>query len=154
MLLHFGQRTVNAPDGALSSFLDDLAPKHPEYARLKKALARYRTIEATGGWSTLPAETVPDGDNTDLLRARLAVEDETATQGDLTEALQRYQSRNGLNPDGVLGHRTLPFEIDIGSTLYACGGCQGVGSLGADSTGGEEESEENKGFRSIDGRHA
>jgi murein L,D-transpeptidase YcbB/YkuD len=94
-------------DGALQSFLGDLAPLHPEYARLKKALARYRSIEAAGGWSTLPAETAPDGDNADFLRARLTVEDETAAEGDLTEALRRYQSRNGLNSDGVIGPRTL-----------------------------------------------
>ena len=94
-------------NGTLASFLGDLAPKHPEYERLKKALVRYRAIEAAGGWSAVPPETTPDGDNTDLLRARLAVEDETAAEGDLTEALKRYQSRNGLNPDGVLGPRTL-----------------------------------------------
>jgi murein L,D-transpeptidase YcbB/YkuD len=94
-------------DGALSSFIDDLTPKHPEYARLKKALARYRAIEAAGGWPGVPQDVAPDGDNADLLRARLVVEDETAADGDLTEALQRYQSRNGLNPDGVIGPRTL-----------------------------------------------
>jgi L,D-transpeptidase YcbB len=94
-------------DGALSSFLADLAPKHPEYARLKTALARYRAIEAAGGWPSVPSETTPDGDNAHVLRARLAVEDETAADGDLTEALTRYQARNGLNPDGVLGPRTL-----------------------------------------------
>ena len=94
-------------DGALSAFLADLAPKHPEYARLKKALAQYRAIEAAGGWPAVPMETAPDGDNADLLRARLSVEDETAAEGDLTEALMRYQARNGLNPDGVIGPRTL-----------------------------------------------
>ena len=94
-------------NGTLPSLLGDLAPKHPEYARLKTALARYRAIETAGGWSTVSPETAPDGDNPDLLRTRLAVEDETAAGGDLTEALKRYQARNGLNPDGVLGPRTL-----------------------------------------------
>ncbi len=94
-------------NGTLASFLGELAPKHPEYERLKKALARYRAIETAGGWSTVPSGTTPDGDNTVILRARLAVEDDTAAEGDLTEALQRYQTRNGLNPDGVLGARTL-----------------------------------------------
>jgi L,D-transpeptidase YcbB len=94
-------------DGALSSFLDDLAPNHPEYARLKKALSRYRAIEAAGGWPTLPPEATLDGGDAKLLRARLTVEDETAVDGDLTEALKRYQVQNGLNADGVLGPRTL-----------------------------------------------
>ena len=104
---HGGALTDALANGTLPSFLGDLAPKHPEYERLKKALARYRTIEAQGGWSGLPPEATPDGDDAYLLRARLAVEDETAAEGDLTEALQRYQSRNALNPDGVLGPRTL-----------------------------------------------
>ena len=94
-------------NGTLASFLDDLAPKHPEYARLKKALARYRAIEGAGGWPSVPPKTTPDGANADLLRTRLAVEDDAATEGDLTEALKHYQARNGLNPDGVLGPRTL-----------------------------------------------
>jgi murein L,D-transpeptidase YcbB/YkuD len=96
-----------AANGTLSSFLVDLAPKHPEYHRLKQALFRYRAIESAGGWSVLPAETAPDGENADLLRARLLVEDETAGERDLTVALKRYQARNGLIPDGVLGPRTL-----------------------------------------------
>lgn len=96
-----------AANGTLPSFLAALAPKHPEYERLKKALARYRAIETAGGWPALLPETTPDSDNAELLRARLAAEDETAADGDLTEALRRYQSRNGLNPDGVLGSRTL-----------------------------------------------
>jgi murein L,D-transpeptidase YcbB/YkuD len=104
----YGGALVDAlANGTLPSFLADLAPKHPEYERLKRALAHYRAIEAAGGWSTVPPETTPDGDNTVILRARLSVEDETAAEGDLVEALQRYQARNGLNPDGVLGARTL-----------------------------------------------
>jgi murein L,D-transpeptidase YcbB/YkuD len=94
-------------NGTLSSFLADLAPKHPEYRRLKKALVRYRAIDAAGGWPAIPSGTAPDGENGDLLRARLTVEDETAAQGDLIEALKHYQARNGLIPDGVLGPRTL-----------------------------------------------
>ena len=94
-----------AADGTVPNpFSAELAPVHPEYGHLKKALARYRAIEATGGWQTV---MVPEGENADALRARLAIEDPTAAQGDLIEALQRYQARNGLNTDGVLGPRTL-----------------------------------------------
>ena len=106
-------------DGSLGSFLADLAPKHPEYRRLKKALTRYRAIEAAGGWPTLPSGTAPHGKNAELLRARLMVEDEAAAEGDLAEALMRYQTRNGLTPDGMLGSRALsalniPVQTRIG----------------------------------------
>jgi murein L,D-transpeptidase YcbB/YkuD len=105
-------------NGTLPSFLGDLVPRHPEYARLKTALVRYRAIETAGGWLTIPPETAPDGDNSEFLRARLAVEDETAAEGDLNEALKRYQARNGLNPDGVLGSRTLAaLNVSVASRI-------------------------------------
>ncbi|GAB3294674.1 L,D-transpeptidase family protein [Hymenobacter tenuis] len=35
----------------------DFEPLHPEYDRLKKALADYREIQRNGGWATVPAGT-------------------------------------------------------------------------------------------------
>ncbi|MBX0289377.1 L,D-transpeptidase family protein [Hymenobacter sp. HSC-4F20] len=35
----------------------DFEPLHPEYDRLKKALAEYREIQRNGGWPTIPAGT-------------------------------------------------------------------------------------------------
>lgn len=95
--------------GTLPAFLSDSAPKHPEYGRLKLALAHYRALAEAGGWPTVPSGTTPDGENQDLLRARLMIEDETvgADGENLADALKRYQERNGLAPDGVLGPRTL-----------------------------------------------
>jgi len=106
-------------NGTLSSFLADLAPKHPEYHRLKRALARYRAIEVAGRWPALSLEKAMEGENAEPLRARLLIEDETAAHGGLSEALVRYQERNGLIADGVLGARTLaalntPVGIRIG----------------------------------------
>jgi murein L,D-transpeptidase YcbB/YkuD len=94
--------------GTLEAFLDS-APRHPEYGRLKLALARYRALATAGGWPTVSVGTTPDGENQDLLRARLAIEDETVGNNgeSLRDALKRYQRRNGLEPDGVLGPRTL-----------------------------------------------
>ena len=43
-----GALTDALANGTLPSFLGDLAPKHPEYERLKKALARYGAIESAG----------------------------------------------------------------------------------------------------------
>ncbi|WP_324678671.1 L,D-transpeptidase family protein [Hymenobacter sp. GOD-10R] len=50
-------------------------PLHPEYDRLKKALAEYRSIQRNGGWPTLPVGTkLKPGDTSPtvaLLRKRL-----------------------------------------------------------------------------------
>ncbi|HUI18622.1 MAG TPA: peptidoglycan-binding protein, partial [Alphaproteobacteria bacterium] len=103
---------------SLARLIADLPPPHPEYARLKDALKRYRAIAAAGGWPQIPAgdELVVDSDDPRLvtLRARLAVEDqalqplaEQAPKGDLAAALGRFQARNGLAVDGRIGPRTL-----------------------------------------------
>jgi murein L,D-transpeptidase YcbB/YkuD len=94
-------------DGALAA----LEPPHEEYARLKNALARYRAFFAAGGWAPVPdlRKVALDGDDERLLllRNRLAVEDSTAANGDLQAALKRFQTRNGLEPDGRIGAQTL-----------------------------------------------
>jgi murein L,D-transpeptidase YcbB/YkuD len=116
----YGGALANAiENGTLSSFISDLTPRHPEYGRLKSALARYRAIEVAGGWPGLSLEEAMDGENAEPLRTRLVIEDETASHGGLSEALTRYQKRNGLIADGVLGARTLaalntPVETRIG----------------------------------------
>lgn len=104
----------SADTGDFGTFLAGLAPDHPEYTRLKLALARYRALAEKGGWETLPTDAELDGDGAALLRARLSVEDPAldATPGaadssDLIEALKRYQARNGLTSDGKLGKKTL-----------------------------------------------
>ncbi|WP_426492225.1 L,D-transpeptidase family protein [Hymenobacter sp. 102] len=57
----------------------DFEPLHPEYDRLKKALADYRTIQRNGGWPALPAGTrlVPGATSPAVaaLRARLLGKD-------------------------------------------------------------------------------
>jgi len=93
----------------LTRYLADMAPKHPEYVGLRQALGRYRAIDVGGGWGTLPAGTKLSGPRAELLRARLAAEDNMvpADAGGLTDALKRYQQRNGLEADGVPGPKTL-----------------------------------------------
>lgn len=41
---------VAAEDGAAETVMANLEPLHPQYGKLKKALARYRAIAADGGW--------------------------------------------------------------------------------------------------------
>jgi len=110
---------VAAP--SLAGFLAArLAPGGPFYAGLRKTLARYRGIERDGGWNSLPgAPTLKPGDRGDTviaLRARLAVvdaqleppvDDPAHYDPLLVSAVQRFQRDHGLEPDGVVGPRTL-----------------------------------------------
>jgi murein L,D-transpeptidase YcbB/YkuD len=99
----------------LGAFLSELAPPQAEYAALRRALRSYRGITITGGWPLVPPRAeIRNGDAAwDVLRQRLAFEDSVlaaATEQadiDLVAALQRYQRRNGLEPDGRLGPKTL-----------------------------------------------
>lgn len=87
---------------------------------LQLALVRYRAIETRGGWPRIPTgETLRTGSNSyrvAYLRARLAAEGYLlATLADsnprfdtaVAVGLRRYQERNGLDTDAVLGRGTL-----------------------------------------------
>ncbi len=83
------------------------------------ALARYRAIEAAGGWPTVPEGEVLKPGMSDprviLLRDRLRVTGD-AQDGPspaperyddaLERAVKRFQARHGLDPDGVIGQKT------------------------------------------------
>ena len=110
---------VAALNGALVNntfprFLAALAPPNPEYRRLKRALAAYRAVQRNGGWAALPpAVTKPDRSER-LIRAlweRLALEDAPVrgepTDEALDDAVRRFQTRHGLEPDGRVGPKTL-----------------------------------------------
>jgi murein L,D-transpeptidase YcbB/YkuD len=94
----------------IPAFLSALAPPHPEYARLKAALARYRGIALRGGWPELPASFPADPSNTgdmDLLRQRLAIESGGVDAGSVRDAVMRFQTQHGLAADGSIGPATL-----------------------------------------------
>jgi murein L,D-transpeptidase YcbB/YkuD len=104
--------------GTFESIIADLPPPHEQYAALKAELSRYRQLEERGGWSTLSSQSeivlTEDDARIALLRQRLAAEFselEALTSGDDRNALDRavrlYQRRNGLEPDGRVGPRTL-----------------------------------------------
>lgn len=102
--------------GRAGETLAELRPPGAQYARLRQALARYREIEAQGGWPTLPRRTLHPGDTgpeVAALRARLAAEDSLAAAGDtarydsvLVEAVRRFQRRSGVAGDGTVGPAT------------------------------------------------
>ncbi|HKK08564.1 MAG TPA: L,D-transpeptidase family protein, partial [Gemmatimonadota bacterium] len=112
---------------SVSASLADLLPPRPAYARLVDALARYRAIAAGGGWPVLgegPALRRGDrGDRVATLRRRLEATGDLPSDSaaraasaavqadsfgsDVAGAVARYQARNGLEPDSVVGAATV-----------------------------------------------
>ncbi|MGK6357134.1 L,D-transpeptidase family protein [Sphingomonas sp. DT-207] len=101
----------------VAQWIRSLPPPWAGYDGLQKGLETYRTIDANGGWTPLPAG--PDmglgatGPRVAALRTRLAFEDpEVVAAGskfdsELQAAVQRAQRRYGLNPTGVVSTQTL-----------------------------------------------
>ena len=109
---------VTAP--SLGDALYAYAPQLPEYRGLRKALAHYRALRDAGGWQPLsPGPTLrPEMRDARVaaLRARLALAGDldTADAPDpelydaaLEAAVTSFQDRHGLEPDGLVGRRTL-----------------------------------------------
>ncbi|MCK6449497.1 MAG: L,D-transpeptidase family protein [Alphaproteobacteria bacterium] len=100
---------------SVASWLDALEPADPQYRRLIGALRHYRGIAALGGWPIVPGdeELKLDGDDPRLpvLRERLGAEgdlpDGARDAPALLAAVQRFQARHGLDPDGRIGAATL-----------------------------------------------
>jgi len=100
-------------------FIDGLPPQTPQYARLVKALAVYRAIEAKGGWKPVPGGPTLKPDMTSprlaKIRERLMVSGDLKEMGAkpnfydkaLIAAVKRFQFRHGLNEDGSIGKGTV-----------------------------------------------
>lgn len=118
-LARYLQEAIDA--GQLIPSLRRLAPRHAHYHRLRELLSRYRLLELQGGPETVPpGETLKPGMRSPrvaALRRRLSrIGDLAAAAGEapsdlfdaaLESAVKRYQTRHGLEPDGVAGARTL-----------------------------------------------
>lgn len=105
---------------SLRTAVTKLRPPQPEYDALRRALARYRTIEANGGWPSVPdgptLEVGAQDERVPLLRRRLRItgdlsaapspEDSLTFGTSLDQAVKRYQERHGLTVDGVVGPAT------------------------------------------------
>ncbi len=112
----------------IGALIDEIDIKNTQYKMLVGALADYRAIAEQGGWPIVPDETVLKPGMIDPavadLRRRLAVEQaltprsteqpaQTTQNADWTydarleEDVRAFQSRHGLQADGVIGARTF-----------------------------------------------
>lgn len=113
-----------------------LLPEAPAYAALERGLRRLRRTAAAGGWPPVPdgpaLEPLAQSDRVPALAARLAAAGDLTPAAarssgevygpELFDAVQRFQRRHGLEPDGVVGRRTLaalqvPVEARIDQVL-------------------------------------
>ncbi|MGE0354891.1 MAG: murein L,D-transpeptidase [Gemmatimonadales bacterium] len=108
-----------------------LVPRQHQYLELAQALARYRGIQRTGGWDTVPLPAQdrlkPGGQDPlvpALVRRLRATGDADSTTGMATDtgiapsdslrydrrlagAVARFQARHGLDPDSIVGLETI-----------------------------------------------
>lgn len=114
-----GYQTLNSILGSadLLSALQQLEPRHEQYAQLKQSLEKLHTIKANGGWKSLSgaAALKPGASSADVpgIRQRLAdlnylnsfERDNTSSSYDssLVEAVKLFQKGLKLDPDGICG---------------------------------------------------
>lgn len=103
----------------IESSLKQLVPRHPTYGQMRKELAAFRKMAASGGWPLLPGGTHfkrgDHGRNVVLLKQRLMMAgdlaaDPTASHdrfdGALDLAVRKFQWRHGLAPTGLVDKET------------------------------------------------
>ena len=108
--------------------LDDLRPdampmrSDEMIAAIEAAIAKYQQIADSGGWPVVPPGRMmregEDDDRVPLLRRRLQMSGDLRARndgynsytfdGELTDAVKRYQRRNGLRPTGRVERSTYP----------------------------------------------
>lgn len=112
------QRALTMP---VDSIAGALAPDDPVYAALREQLAKYRDLDARGGWGTVPAgPALRAGSRSEparlaALARRLEREGylaDTTWSGDvydgrLVEAVKSYQAHHAMQVDGELGPSTV-----------------------------------------------
>ena len=104
----------------LEELVDILQPHHSGYLRLKSALLKYQNIKKSGGWPKIPVgPKLRKGDTEKCiaaLRSRLIIsgdlanltsDDEEYFDEALESGVKKFQARNGLKTDGVVGSNTI-----------------------------------------------
>jgi murein L,D-transpeptidase YcbB/YkuD len=88
-----------------------LAPPYPFYAGLKNHLQRYRDVAAAGGWphlDTIAAADVVEGSPAfNSLKGILELTGDLSPGQSINEGLRQFESRHGLEADGVLDEKAL-----------------------------------------------
>ena len=111
-----------------SALIERIDIDNAQYMMLVEALSKYRAIALQGGWTNVPDETVLKPEMVDpavaKLRERLAAEGFVETSGssedgengintawvyddNLLKLVKSFQSRHGLEADGVIGGKTF-----------------------------------------------
>lgn len=115
---------LKAGQGQAVYELDALTPQGGQYGALQNALDKYRALKAAGGWLAIPDGDVVEVGESDpripAIKNRLEAEgfytpirsyfSTTAPDvftHELEAALKTFQSRHGLEDDGVVGNNTL-----------------------------------------------
>jgi L,D-transpeptidase YcbB len=105
----------------IASALHGLQPPYVGYFSLRQALSRYRSLAATGGWPPIssgpPLQQGDQSPRVSMVRRRLAVTgellpgsppgQEEVFDAGMTQAAKLFQTRHGIEADGVIGPGTL-----------------------------------------------
>ena len=127
-----------AQTDSIDRFFDAWQPPGQRYAALRTVLAKYRALAAKGGWNTVPlGESIKPGTSDPripAIRARLSLTDVASGEvgtaegqlygNALVEVVKRFQARQGLEGDGVIGSTTIvamnvPVQERIKSIILA-----------------------------------
>ena len=121
---------------SLDRFFGAWQPSNPRYAALRSSLANYLALADKGGWGSVPlGEALKPGvkdSRVPAIRTRLKLTDgvgpsrvESEIYDDaLVDAVKRFQARQGLENDGVIGASTIvamnvPLQERIQSIVMA-----------------------------------
>jgi L,D-transpeptidase YcbB len=112
------ERALSSRD--VTGAIEGIKPPQSYYRNLLAALRTYRTIDAQGGWPTVPSgSTLDEGDRdprVPSIRRRLMItgdlagpmaRDSLLVDGALSESIRRFQYRAFLKPDGAAGPATM-----------------------------------------------